>query len=218
MQTTTKLELRPISELIPYARNARVHSDDQIRQLRASLREFGFVAPVLIDMHNNIISGHGRILAAEAEGVEQAPCVLVEHLTDTQRRAYILADNRLAEQASWDEELVRIELQELQDAGIDITITGFTADDVKLEDAVDPVDDAYEPKLPVDPRSESGQIYQLGRHRLMCGDATSSEDVAKLMEDKFDDIRYFSMKELIQNKELSSNMKVLISNVNIEEL
>lgn len=182
MQTTTKLELRPISELIPYARNARVHSDEQIRQLRASLREFGFVAPVLIDMHNNIISGHGRILAAEAEGVEQAPCVLVEHLTDTQRRAYILADNRLAEQASWDEELVRIELQELQDAGIDITITGFTADDVKLEDAVDPVDDAYEPELPVDPRSESGQIYQLGRHRLMCGDATVPADLSALMD------------------------------------
>jgi len=182
METTTRLELRPISELVPYARNARIHSDEQIRQLRASLREFGFVAPVLIDLKNNIISGHARVMAAAAEDMEQGPCVLVEHLTDAQRRAYILADNRLAEQASWDDELVRIELQALQDAGIDITITGFSDDDVKLEDAIDPVDDAYEPELPVNPRSERGQIYQLGRHRLMCGDATDSADLSALMD------------------------------------
>ena len=107
MKMTTRMELRPLSELIPYARNAREHSEEQIRQLRSSLREFGFVAPLLIDARGNILAGHGRLTAAAAEGLAEVPCVLVEHLTDVQRRAYILADNRLAEQASWNEELVR---------------------------------------------------------------------------------------------------------------
>ena len=113
MNTTTKLEMRRVSELVPYARNARVHSDEQILQLRSSLREFGFVAPLLIDTQGNILAGHGRLIAAQAEGMEEVPCVLVEHLTDAQRRAYILADNRLAEQASWDAEMLSLELHEL---------------------------------------------------------------------------------------------------------
>ena len=129
MRTTTKLEMRRVADLIPYARNAREHSDDQVQQLRASLREFGFVAPLLIDIQGNIIAGHGRLLAAKAEGMEEVPCVLVEHLTDTQRRAYILADNRLAEQASWNEDLVSLELQELKDAGFDFSLTGFDESD-----------------------------------------------------------------------------------------
>ena len=127
MKMTTRMELRPLSELIPYARNAREHSEEQIRQLRSSLREFGFVAPLLIDARGNILAGHGRLTAAAAEGLAEVPCVLVEHLTDVQRRAYILADNRLAEQASWNEELVSLELQELQDAGFELDLTGFDA-------------------------------------------------------------------------------------------
>lgn len=181
MRTTTKLEMRRVADLIPYARNAREHSDEQVQQLRASLREFGFVAPLLIDTQGNIIAGHGRLLAAKAEGMEEVPCVLVEHLTDTQRRAYILADNRLAEQASWNEDLVSLELQELKDAGFDFSLTGFDESDIILEDSTDVQEDDYDPEIPAEPKSQRGQIYQLGRHRLMCGDATAPADVAALM-------------------------------------
>lgn len=181
MEMTTRMELRPVSELIPYARNAREHSEVQIRQLRSSLREFGFVAPLLIDAQGNILAGHGRLAAAEAEGLERVPCVLVEHLTATQRRAYILADNRLAEQASWDAELVSLELQELRDAGFELDLTGFDASDILLEDPPEAGEDGYVPELPEEPRSKQGEVYQMGRHRLMCGDATRAEDVARLM-------------------------------------
>ena len=181
MRTTTKLEMRRVADLIPYARNAREHSEEQIQQLRASLREFGFVAPLLIDTQGNIIAGHGRLMAAQSEGIETVPCVLVEHLTDTQRRAYILADNRLAEQASWNADLVSLELQELKDAGFDLTLTGFDESDILLEDSADVQEDDYEPDLPSVPKSRRGQIYQLGRHRLMCGDATNAADVSALM-------------------------------------
>lgn len=182
MRTTTTMEMRSIDELIPYARNAREHSEDQILQLRASMREFGFVAPLLIDRSGNIIAGHGRVMAAKAEGYTELPCVLVEHLTDIQRRAYILADNRLAEQASWDAELVSLELQELRDAGwTDITLTGFDETDILLDESTDVQEDDYIPELPAQPRSCPGQIYQLGRHRLMCGDSTEPADVAALM-------------------------------------
>ena len=181
MKTTTRLEMRRVADLVHYARNARIHSDEQILQLRASLREFGFVAPLLIDAQGNILAGHGRLMAAQAEGMEEVPCVLVEHLTDAQRRAYILTDNRLAEQASWDAEMVSLELQELKDAGFDFTLTGFDDADIILEESTDVQEDDYLPEPPAQPRAQVGQIYQLGRHRLMCGDATVGEDVLRLM-------------------------------------
>lgn len=124
----------PIGELVPYARNARTHSESQIAQLRASLREFGFVNPVLIDSDRNIIAGHGRVLAAKAEGMAEVPCVLVEHLSESQRRAYILADNRLAELSGWDTEMLALELGEMRDAGEDLTMTGFDATAMLLDD------------------------------------------------------------------------------------
>ncbi len=182
MRTTTKMEMRRVAELIPYARNAREHSEEQVRQLRASLREFGFVAPLLIDSQGNILAGHGRLMAAKAEGMEEVPCVLVEHLSDTQRRAYILADNRLAEQASWNAELVSLELQELKEAGFELILTGFDESDILLEEPEEIREDDYEPELPSQPRSKRGEIYQLGEHRLMCGDATDAADVAALMD------------------------------------
>ena len=151
MRTTTTLEMRQVADLVPYARNARAHSDEQIRQLRASLREFGFVAPLLIDAEGNILAGHGRLMAAKAEGYVEVPCVLVEHLTETQRRAYILADNRLAEQASWDEDMLQLELQELRDAGFDFTLIGFDENDLQLEESVDVEEDDYEVELPAEP-------------------------------------------------------------------
>lgn len=181
MTTTTKMELRSVDSLIPYVRNARQHSAEQIAQLRASLREFGFVAPLLIDSEGNVLAGHGRLMAAKAEGMNEVPCVLVEHLTEPQRRAYILTDNRLAEQVAWDMELVSLELQELKEAGFDFELTGFDAGDILLEESTDVQEDDYEPKIPTEPNAKRGQIYQLGRHRLMCGDATSVDDVAALL-------------------------------------
>lgn len=182
MRTTTTLKMRQVADLVPYARNARAHSDEQIQHLRASLREFGFVAPLLIDAKGNILAGHGRLIAAMAEGYVEVPCVLVDHLTETQRRAYILADNRLAEQASWDEDMLQLELQELCEAGFDFTLTGFDENDLHLEESADVEEDNYEVELPTKPKSRPGQIYQLGSHRLMCGDAAKGEDVAALMD------------------------------------
>ena len=182
MRTTTKLEMRAVADLIPYARNARIHSEEQITQLRSSLREFGFVAPVLIDTDGNILAGHGRLMAAKAEGMTEVPCVLVEHLSEAQRRAYILADNRLAEQATWDAEMVSLELQELKEAGFDLQLTGFDDGDIILEESTDVYEDDYGPEPPAQPRAQLGQIYQLGAHRLMCGDATVADDVAALMD------------------------------------
>ncbi|WNX85775.1 site-specific DNA-methyltransferase [Agathobaculum sp. NTUH-O15-33] len=174
-----KILLVPIDELVPYARNARTHSDAQLAQLRASIREFGFVNPVLIDSDRNIIAGRGRILAAKDEGMRNVPCVLIEHLTDTQRRAYILADNRLAELAGWDMSLVAAELSELQDAGFDLDITGFCPDDLQMEPVEvtqDEVPDA------VEPRTKRGQVWRLGVHRLMCGDCTDKTAVERLVD------------------------------------
>lgn len=168
----------PIGELVPYARNARTHSESQIAQLRASLREFGFVSPVLIDSDRNIIAGHGRVLAARAEGMTEVPCVLVEHLTDQQRRAYILADNRLAELSGWDTEMLAIELGEMQEDGMDITLTGFAEADMELENpnAEPPEarddDDSGEPDEAAPCRVAEGDVWKLGDHILLCGSCT----------------------------------------------
>jgi ParB-like chromosome segregation protein Spo0J len=127
MQSTERFEKVNIDKLVPYARNARTHSKEQILQLRSSLREFGFVNPVIVDKDLNIIAGHGRVLAAKAEGLTEIPCVFAEHLTESQKKAYILADNRLAMNAGWDEELLSLEFAELKDLGFDLELTGFDA-------------------------------------------------------------------------------------------
>ena len=128
---TKRLEQVPIDKLVPYARNARTHSKEQIAQLRASLREFGFVSPAVIDQDYNILVGHGRIMAAREEGYETVPCVFAEDLTEAQKRAYILADNQLALNAGWDEEMLSVELSDLQDQSFDLSLLGF--DDKELE-------------------------------------------------------------------------------------
>lgn len=180
MNMTTRLEVRPIESLKPYANNARTHSPAQIKQLRRSLREFGFVSPVLITAAGDVIAGHGRIEAARAEGISKIPCVLVEHLTDDQRRAYILADNRLAEAAGWDEGIVSAELLALRDAGFDLTLTGFSPSDILLTSTEEVEEDETDLSLPTEPTVRRGQLWQLGRHRLLCGDATSLHDVQTL--------------------------------------
>ena len=130
MQSTERFEKVNIDRLIPYARNARIHNKEQVLQLRSSLREFGFVNPVLITEDYSIIAGHGRIMAAKAEGLTEVPCVFVEHLTEAQKKAYILADNRLAMNAGWDEELLALEFADLKDLGFDLEMTGFDSAEI----------------------------------------------------------------------------------------
>lgn len=187
---TQKLEQVPIDKLVPYARNARTHSKEQIAQLRASLREFGFVSPAVIDADYNILVGHGRITAAREEGYETVPCVFAENLTEAQKRAYILADNQLALNAGWDEEMLSVELSDLQDQSFDLSLLGFDAGELdkllSTGNEKDIADDDFDLTAALEKASfvEPGDIWTVGRHRVMCGDATSPEDVEKLMDGK----------------------------------
>ena len=188
-KTTTEMQLISIDKLVPYVNNARTHSAEQILKLRSSLREFGFVNPIIIDREFNVIAGHGRLMAAKEEGIEEVPCVFVDYLTDAQKKAYILADNRMAMDAGWDDELLKIEMEELQNLGYDLGYTGF--DEKELEelfgiDDKEVKDDDFDLTAALEKASfvERGDIWYVGKHKLMCGDATSSEDVSKLMEDK----------------------------------
>ncbi len=188
-KTTTEMQLISIDKLVPYVNNARTHSAEQILKLRSSLREFGFVNPIIIDREFNVIAGHGRLMAAKEEGIEEVPCVFVDYLTDAQKKAYILADNRMAMDAGWDDELLKIEMEELQNLGYDLGYTGF--DEKELADLFgiddkEVKDDEFDLTAALEKASfvERGDVWFVGKHKLMCGDATSSEDVAKLMEDK----------------------------------
>lgn len=189
-KTTTKMQLVSVSKLIPYINNARTHSAEQIMKLRSSLREFGFINPVIIDSEYNVIAGHGRIMAAKEEGIKEVPCAFVDYLTEAQKKAYILADNRMAIDAGWDEELLRIEIEALQGEGFDIGFTGFDeselADLFGKDDTSDVKDDDYDLSAALEKAAfvEKGDIWTVGRHRLMCGDATVSEDVVALMDGK----------------------------------
>lgn len=187
MKTTTELQLVPISKLVPYINNARTHSPEQILKLRSSLREFGFINPVIIDRDYGVIAGHGRIAAAKEEGITEVPCVFADHLTEAQKKAYIIADNRMAMDAGWDEELLRVEIESLQAADFDPLLTGFDADELSdlFSDGSekDVQDDDFDLSAALEKASfvERGDVWTVGRHRLVCGDATSEEDVALLM-------------------------------------
>lgn len=188
MKTTTDMQLVPVSKLVPYVNNARTHSPEQVMKLRSSLREFGFINPIIIDRDYGIIAGHGRLLAAKEEGITEVPCVFVDYLTEAQKKAYILADNRMAMDAGWDEELLRVEIESLQGEAFDVSLTGF--DEKELVDLFkdgndsDAEDDDYDLSAALEKAAfvERGDIWTVGRHRLMCGDATSAEDVAALMD------------------------------------
>lgn len=182
------MQLVPISKLVPYVNNARTHSPEQVMKLRSSLREFGFINPIIIDRDYGIIAGHGRLLAAKEEGITEVPCVFVDYLTEAQKKAYILADNRMAMDAGWDEELLRVEIEALQGEAFDVSLTGF--DEKELADLFkdgsdsDAEDDDYDLSAALEKAAfvERGDLWTVGRHRLMCGDATSAEDVATLMD------------------------------------
>lgn len=186
MNSTERFEKVNIDRLVPYARNARTHSKEQILQLRASLREFRFVNPVIVDQNYNIIAGHGRILAAKEEGITEVPCVFAEHLTEAQKRAYILADNRLALNAGWDAEMLAVELSELQGADFDISLLGF--DNAELNRLLGGADNIRDDDFDVDGElqkpalTKPGDLWLLGDHRLVCGDSTKTETFALLME------------------------------------
>ena len=189
MNMTSEMERVPVDRLIPYINNARTHSPEQIKKLRASLREFGFVNPVIIDREYNVIAGHGRIMAAKEEGITEVPCVYVDHLTEAQRKAYILADNRMALDAGWDEELLRVEIDALREMDFDPMLAGFDEKELAALYAGDgegAADDDFDLSAALEKAAfvQPGDLWMVGRHRLMCGDATKPEDVQKLMDGK----------------------------------
>src|SRR5450830_1215776 len=193
--STLQIHYRPIDSLIPYARNAKQHSDAQVAQIAASIREFGWGAPILVDGQNNVIAGHGRLLAARKLGMTDIPVVPLEHLTDTQRRALILADNKIGENASWEDELLGIELAELKEAGFDLGLTGFSPEEwealIAGEKATDGLtDDDAVPEVTETPISRTGDVWLLGEHKLLCGDATKSEDYQTLLGDELVDMTF----------------------------
>jgi DNA modification methylase len=174
-----------IETLIPYANNARTHSDAQVAQIAASIREFGFNNPVLIDEQSSIIAGHGRVLAARKLELDSVPCIRLNHLSETQRRAYIIADNKLAMNAGWDDELLALEFEGLGEEGFDLELTGFTLDEIaelspKITEGL--TDEDAVPEVPETPITKLGDVWLLGKHRVMCGDSTSIDAVEKLMD------------------------------------
>lgn len=180
----TPYVLRATLELIPSARNARTHSDKQIAKIAASIKRFKFLNPVIIDADNGIIAGHGRVLAAQKLGLETVPCILASHLTEAERRAYMLADNRIATESGWDKDLLAIELTELGDFGFDLAFTGF--DDDEITHLTAPKNDGngeddVAPEAPATPVSKGGDVWLMGDHRVMCGDSTEDGHMAMLM-------------------------------------
>jgi len=184
MQHADKLELLAIDSLVPYARNARTHSAEQIAAVARSIQRFGFTNPVLIDAEGGIVAGHGRVLAAKSLGMDTVPCLRVGWLTEAEKRAYVLADNKLAEQAGWDDELLADELRALQADDFDLSLTGFAQDELddllidKTEGQTDP--DAV-PPAPTIAITQPGDVWVLGRHRIMCGDSTRADQVQTLL-------------------------------------
>jgi DNA modification methylase len=184
-----------VASLIPYARNARTHSDEQVAQIAASIAEFGFTNPILTDGERGVIAGHGRLAAARKLELTEVPVIELTHLSAIQKKAYILADNRIAANAGWDNELLGVELAELQDAGFDLELMGFG--DEELErllngegDTTGLTEDDAVPDVPVDPVSKTGDVWLLGQHRLLCGDSTVLTDVERVMNGQLADMAF----------------------------
>jgi DNA modification methylase len=181
-----KIEQKSVKELIPYAKNSRTHSDAQVAQIAASIKEFGWTNPILVDGENGIIAGHGRLMAARKLGHEKVPVIELKDMTETQKRAYIIADNQLAMNSGWDTSLLTLELTDLQEDGFDLELLGF--DPKELNALLEPeiveglTDEDSVPDIPKEPKTKLGDIYEMGNHRLMCGDSTSIDDVDQLLE------------------------------------
>lgn len=216
MTKNRQLEWRSISTLIPYARNSRTHSDEQIAQIAASIKEFGWTNPILVDGDNGIIAGHGRLSAARKLGHEEVPVIELKDLTETQRKAYIIADNRLALNAGWDNEMLTIELNDLLADGFSLELLGF--DPKEIDALLEPdvveglTDEDAVPDVPDEPITKRGDIYQLGNHRLMCGDSTFIDDVEKLMQGTYPDLVHtdppYGMNAVSKSSVLKKNYKI----------
>jgi DNA modification methylase len=175
-----------VEKLIPYVKNSRTHSDGQVAQIAASIKEFGWTNPILVDGESGVIAGHGRLLAARKLGQKEVPVIELAHMTESQKRAYVIADNQLAMNAGWDTTLLSLELADLKEQGFEMDVLGF--DPKELDNLLEPeqvdglTDEDAVPETPVEPKTKLGDIYQLGNHRLMCGDSTSIDAVEKLMD------------------------------------
>ena len=184
------IEVWPVDRLIPYAANARTHSDAQVAKVAASIKEFGFTSPILVDGQDGIIAGHCRLMAARKLGLEQVPVIILDHLSDAQRRAYVLADNKLALEAGWDNDILAAELDRLREDGFGLEVIGFS--DEELGGLLDGMEEQDEgdagdgeekiPPPPANPVSQPGDLWVLGEHRLLCGDSTKADDVIRLMK------------------------------------
>ena len=190
---TLNIEYRPVDSLIPYANNARTHSEEQVAQIAASIREFGFTNPILVDGDRGVIAGHGRLLSARKLGMDSVPVIELAHLTPIQKRAYILADNRLAENAGWDKELLALELADLNLSEFDLDLLGFTTDEIDEllnGDQEGLTDDDAAPEVAEVAVSKTGDVWLLGNHRLLCGDATKPEDYKLLLGSELVDMTF----------------------------
>lgn len=231
---------KKVNDLIPYINNSRTHSEEQVNQIVASINEFGFTNPLLIDEKDNIIAGHGRLLASKKLKMEEVPCIVLSGLTEAQKKAYIIADNKMALNAGWDEELLKIELENLKELDFDLELTGFNVDELDdilkpIEEEKEIVEDDFDIEPPEEPKAKLGDIYQLGNHRLMCGSALKMEDIEKLLNNNkceltFTDPPYQletqgggilkianSMKQIKENgvDNFDPQQLILISNTNI---
>ena len=178
-----------VTALIPYAKNSRTHDDAQVAQIAASIKEFGWTNPILIDGDKGIIAGHGRLMAARKLKMDKVPVIELNGMTEAQKKAYVIADNRLALNAGWDNAMLTIELKDLEDEGFDLSLTGFDQDELDaLLNPIEPTtgltDEDAVPDVPEEPKTKLGDIYILGNHRLMCGDSCSVTDMEKLVNDR----------------------------------
>lgn len=186
MPSSTSIKKVKVSDLIPYANNSRTHSDEQVLQIAASIKEFGFLNPVIIDADNGIIAGHGRVMAAKKLGIDELPCIDASHLTEAQKKAYIIADNKLALNAGWDDEILRIEFDALKELDFDLELTGFSLDEIEgleIEEIAPEYEEDADGEItepPAEPITKEGDVWILGKHRLMCGDSTSIDALEKL--------------------------------------
>ena len=211
-----KITQKKVTELIPYVKNSRTHSDEQVAQIAASIKEFGWTNPILVDGSNGIIAGHGRLMAARKLGYTEVPTIELADLTETQKKAYIIADNRLALNAGWDNEMLTIELNDLLADGFALELLGF--DPKELNALLEPevveglTDEDAVPDVPDEPKTKRGDIYQLGYHRLMCGDSTFIDDVEKLMQGTYPDLIHtdppYGMNAVSKSSVLKKNYKI----------
>ena len=227
-----RIELWPVGRLQPYAKNARTHSDEQVDQIAASMREFGFTNPILVDSADGIIAGHGRLMAAKRLGLDQVPVIVLDHLTDAQRRAYILADNKLALNAGWDNAMLAEEMKNLQGEGYDLSVIGFSEDELgdllaDIDEPTEPLTDPDEiPEVQQDSVSKPGDVWLLGKHRVMCGSSTNLDNVDQLLIGKKADMVFTDPPYLMnftgainhEGKKSSSGSKhEVIANDNLSE-